>query len=74
MVTQTEPATRCACCRLGTKFRPTLTRAEGWWRCENCGHNAIPQDTGFKCTLRKVLALSIRGRHSPRLGLVGDKF
>ena len=37
-------------CRLGNEFRPMIIRAEGWFLCEGCGHNAMPLDPEFKCT------------------------
>ncbi len=45
-----EPIVRCAYCRLGNEFRPMIIHAEGWFRCQGCGHNAMPLDPEFKCT------------------------
>src|SRR5438105_593976 len=50
MPMQAEPILRCAYCRLGSDFHPMIIRAEGWFQCESCGHNAMPLDPEFKCT------------------------
>jgi hypothetical protein len=34
----------------GNEFRPLMMRAEGWFQCEGCGHNAMPLDPEFRCT------------------------
>jgi hypothetical protein len=46
----THATLRCAYCRLGNEFRTMIMRAEGWFQCEGCGHNAMPLDPEFKCT------------------------
>jgi hypothetical protein len=41
---------RCPHCRIGSEFRPMIERIQGWFRCESCGHNAMPHDPDFQCT------------------------
>src|SRR5437879_6846596 len=46
----THAILRCAYCRFGNEFRTMKMRAQGWFQCESCGHNAVPLDPEFKCT------------------------
>jgi DNA-directed RNA polymerase subunit RPC12/RpoP len=52
------PTIRCPYC--GSKFRPMVVRIEGWLQCENCGHNAMPQDPDFECVCASCLQLADR--------------
>ena len=51
-----EPIIRCPYCKVANEFRPMAERIEGWFRCENCGHNAMPLDAEFKCASSKCTA------------------
>jgi hypothetical protein len=41
----------CPDCVLGDQCKSMLQRP-AWFICEQCGHVAIPEDVGFKCTCR----------------------
>jgi len=51
-----EPALRCPHCRAGNEFRPMVEHRAGWFRCESCGHNAMPLDPEFRCACSKCNA------------------
>lgn len=44
---------RCLYCNVGNVFRPMVERVEGWFRCDICGHNAMPLDPDFTCACSK---------------------
>jgi hypothetical protein len=46
----------CPDCMLGNQKWPLLQRP-GWSVCAQCGHVAIPEDPGFKCSCRNCLKL-----------------
>jgi hypothetical protein len=43
---------RCPYSLLGDNFRPMLQRPQ-WFICEQCGHEMLPDDLGFKCSCQK---------------------
>jgi hypothetical protein len=53
-----EPIIRCPYCNVGNVFRPMLERIEGWFRCDICGHNAMPLDSEFTCACSNATLLS----------------
>jgi hypothetical protein len=56
MANPPEAIIRCPYCKMGTEFRPMVTRVEGWLQCESCGHNAMPLDPGFRCACERCSA------------------
>lgn len=50
MSERTVPTIRCPYCTVGHEFRRMGERVEGWFRCDGCGHNAMPLDPDFRCT------------------------
>jgi len=48
-----EEIVRCPYCVLENEFRPMLSRLEGWFICNKCGHSANPQKAYYKCSCRK---------------------
>jgi hypothetical protein len=53
MSNRPAPIIRCPYCRVGHEFRTMPQRVEGWFQCENCGHNAMPLDPEFRCACSK---------------------
>jgi len=53
MPDSTQPIIRCPYCKVEDEFRLMTERIEGWFRCESCGHNAMPLDAEFKCACSK---------------------
>ncbi len=52
----TEQILSCPYCMLGDQ-REAMLQRPGWSVCEQCGHVAIPEDPGFKCSCRNCLKL-----------------
>lgn len=48
----TDVVVRCPYSLLGDNFRPMLQRAQ-WFICEQCGHEMLPDELGFKCSCQK---------------------
>lgn len=42
------PIIRCPYCSVANVFRPMVERVEGWFRCDDCGHNMMPLDPEFR--------------------------
>jgi hypothetical protein len=47
------PIIPCPYCKVDNVFRPMIERVEGWFRCDICGHNAMPLDPEFMCACSK---------------------
>ena len=56
MPNRTEPAFQCPHCRVANEFRPMVEHMQGWFRCDRCGHNAMPLDPEFRCACSKCHA------------------
>ena len=52
----TEQIVGCPYCIVGDERAPMLQRT-AWSICEQCGHVAIPEDPGFKCSCGNCLKL-----------------
>lgn len=46
-----------------------VVRIEGWFQCENCGHNATPLDPDFQCACARCAASPPPTRPDPVLGI-----
>jgi hypothetical protein len=53
MPNRAEPIIRCPYCSVADVFRPMAERVEGCFRCDRCGHNAMPLDPDFRCACSK---------------------
>lgn len=60
MTNRAEPIIRCPYCRVANEFRQMAERIEGWFRCESCGHNAMPLDPEFNCACSKCASAQSR--------------
>jgi hypothetical protein len=47
---------RCPYCNVADEFRAMEERAEGWFRCDSCGHDVMPLDPEFRCGCLKCAA------------------
>ena len=56
MATRGKRAMRCPHCRVGNEFHLMIEDGQGWFRCESCGHNAMPLDPEFRCACSKCSA------------------
>jgi hypothetical protein len=52
-----EKVVRCPYCVLGDNFRE-MVAFNGRFSCRKCGHTAVPDVPGFKCTCLKCWELS----------------
>jgi hypothetical protein len=56
MPNRRERAIRCPHCRVGNEFHPMVEHRQGRFRCQSCGHNAMPLDPEFRCACSKCNA------------------